>query len=274
VIVGKTNLLVVGVTADDKRIPVLDNVYMAEDGSTVGSNGRVVLLVSPVHEQVRNNVPIEESYGGGGVAVEAKAVREAIRNMPRDTMFGGLLEHCDIKSFRGDKSSTQLITSDGHRKRQLSGRVWPRDYINYKKIVRLAFQNETAGRVVLNLKRMLSLLISINKICADPSGETPIYLEFTNAGTIIVRATNRRMRQDVMGIMVTYTGTEGKWKNLSDWERGLTSKKTNIKRSRYKKSLAGIQKGRYTRHITKSRITYEKEAVRQAKKSINRHEKI
>ena len=255
-IIGKTNLLVVGVTADDKRIPVLDNVFIAKDGSTVGSNGRVILLVSPVNESMKEDVPIKDSgiiSDGSGIALDSKTVKETIQTMPRDTMFGGLLEHCNIKE-RADES-IEVITTDGHRERKILGRKWPRDYIKYCDIVGEVFkeaEEHDSKQVVLNLKRMLSLLVTINKICADTSGETPVYLEITKEGSIILRATNRKTEQDIMGIMTAYRETEGKWKIQSDWEMSLIPKKTTIKRRLFKKALDTSEKRNYTSHITKT----------------------
>lgn len=231
-ILSKGNLQVVLVTKDDKNIPVLDNVYVAPDGSTVGSNGRVMLAVSPVKKKVEKSVPLEAgTVPEEGVVLPSSFIKAVMRDIPKDREFGGLLEHLSVRAENGEPEVTVKIT-DGKRAQSIKGRRFPREYIDYLEVFRNAFSTRKRGvRTVLNLKRLLSLLNAVDKICDDRSGELPVYLEFAEDGTIIVRATDFRTAQDVVGVMSAYHGIEGEWKKMSVWERLLSKAKTMVKKS-------------------------------------------
>lgn len=231
-IISRGNLQVVLVTKDDRQIPVLDTVYIAGDGSTIGSNGRAMIAVGPVAKKVRDSVPLEEGlFPDGGIVLPTGMVKDILRSMPRDREFGGLLEHISVQAS-SEGPEVELTVTDGKRTRRLKGRRFNRPYLNYMEIFKEAFGRQKDHiRTALNLKRLLSVLNVINKICEDQAGELPVYLEFSSEGDIIIRATDLRTAQDIVVVMTAYHGIEGVWKPMTLWERLLSVGKTIAKKT-------------------------------------------
>jgi len=225
-ILNKSNLVIVDLVKVDVGVPVLNNIHVRKDGTSVASNGRAVVAVSPVGSEVKGKLPLEESRlkeGSEGITISAEFIREVLKNMPKDTMFGGLLEHCDI-----DRSGAVRL-NDGKRQRLLKGRLYDRDYVGFEEV----FSRKRSGgvRVVVNLKRLLLMLSVISKVCPDSSEETPVFLEFTEQNDIVVRAENRKTGQRVIGIAKSYKSVEGKWLKSNLWEKllGIVNKRVSKK---------------------------------------------
>ena len=232
-IVSKANLQVVHTTKVDKAIPAIDNVHIAGDGSTVGVGGKMMLVVSPVSEEIKlklKNVVAEK--GAGGISVSSDTVRSILKSIPPDRQFKGLLEHCNIEPTEGGEA---LITmSDGKRKKHITGKLYPRGFLPWETMMKDAMQscedngksvkegNNAIGgnmRLVLNLKRLTLLLTTIEKVAPDTSGDNPVWIEFTKSNYIVIRGLNMITGQRVVGVMSPYEGAEGKWLELDEWEK-------------------------------------------------------
>jgi hypothetical protein len=237
VILSKGNLKVVEMTAPDKAIPMLDNVFIRKDGTTIGCNGRAILAVSPVIPKVRekakavlvNEKPLDRDF-----AVSSETAKEVGKTMPRDTMFSGLLEHCDVE----DRGQSAMFTfSDGKRLKTLEGKKHSGEYIDFMEWIGSALRHaadidDTATRVVVNRRRLMALLKAVDTICPDSAGEVPVYLEFTSQDEIILRCENPASGQRVLGVMGTYTGVEGKWPELGDWEKSFIKREAKVRKEK------------------------------------------
>lgn len=222
-IVSKSSLLAVNVTAKDKGIPALDNVRVEADGTVVGAASNVVVAVSPVDPKVAAQVPIEDS-GPCAATLSADTVRKALKLLG-DKMFGGLLEHCDIKTAGDDVTFT---FTDGKRRHTMDGRVYTQPYIPWRTIIMRAMHSRRAGtRVVLNRARLHLLLETLEKICPDSSGQSPVYMELTEQGDIVCRARNAVNGQRVVATMKNYTMKGGAWLEEGAWERSLAAHNDN-----------------------------------------------
>ena len=216
-ILSKKNLLVVECISVDKQIPVLNNIHIAEDGSTVASSGRGLIAVSPVPDKIRKSVPVDDSGVDGGTYA-SETIKQVLKNLPRDVQFGGLLEFVDLKN------GTFTLT-DGKRKHELIGKPYDRKYIDYQDVIQKAFENISSGsRVVLNLKRLIALLQTVEKICGDSVAETPIYIEFTKENDVIIMGESSKTGQQVIALMNSYKGIEGKWIVLNTWAKKIIDK--------------------------------------------------
>lgn len=221
-IVNKNALMVVHTSRADKNVPVLDNVHIEPDGTCIGSSGKTVLMVSPVNEQVKEKLTetkILRDSKSRPMTIPAETIRTIIKDLPADKKFGGLLEHCNIK---GDGDECRVELTDGKRKRSFEGKLYPKDYIPYEKLIGPALkrteEEEDGMRVVLNKKRLLHLLDCINKIAPDSSDDDPIYVSFTERGDIVLRGENYKTGQRFIACMWAYTGGEGEWLELNEWE--------------------------------------------------------
>lgn len=216
-ILSKGNLQVVQVAQDDKQITGLNNIHITKDGCTVALNKNTVIVISPVSDKIKKVIPLEETEIREAMTISAETIKEVIKNIPRDTMFKGLLEYCDV-----DKEGTFVIT-DGKRERKISGKKYDREFVDYKKFMK---EGNITFRAVLNFKRLSTLFSVLNKICPDVVGESIVLLEFTDDNKVMLRATNMKNGQQVVIITTVYEYKESDWKN---YFRHLTPIK--IKRS-------------------------------------------
>jgi hypothetical protein len=221
-ILSKNNLLIHELSAIDKAIPVLNNVHIAADGSTVAANGKCLIAVSPVDEKLKSSIPLQETKSDAHT-ISNESIKEVLKNVPKDTMFGGLLEYCDTENGT-------FTSSDGKRKRKLETNVYQKKYIDYKKAFRRIPWNNKKKRIALNRKRLIKLLQTIDKICPDSSGEGAVYIEFTEENNVVLRSINHINGQRTIALMTTYKGIEGNWLQPDEWEKKLCQKKTAKKK--------------------------------------------
>lgn len=227
-IVSKSNLLAVHATRADSNVPMLDNVMIAADGSSCGTSGRSVIVVSPVKEETLDKLKtILPNNCREDIIVSSDTVKEILKTMGSDRQYGGLLEHCNIEAVArhnaGDsgRAEVKVTLTDGKRAKTITGARYTRGYVPYQKIVTKAVDSakKKSVRVVVNMKRLGHLLETIQKICPDGAGESPLFMEFGDAGEIIIRSINFVNGQRVIGIMSSYQGQEGKWLEYDAWEK-------------------------------------------------------
>lgn len=232
-ILSKQNLFAVHCTKADDKIPALNNVHIAKDGSTVGIGGKMFLSVSPISEKVRKKIGnIFEERGTipeKGLTVTADSVKDVLKSIPADRAYGGLLEHCNIEPVKDDERKCRFTMTDGKERTSKTGKLYTRAYLQYKTLFAEAMKTCTATeeatpgnkRIVLNLKRLIVLLDAIAQVAPDSSGDNPVWVEFTKDNYLIIRAINMTMDQRAIGIMMPFTGVEGKWLEPNEWERSF-----------------------------------------------------
>ena len=220
-IFGKTNLQAVDITRIDKAIPVLNNVHFTADGSTVATNGKSIIAVSPIAADYKKNVPLKEVRLGKDITVNADTVKEVLKNIPKDSLFRGLLEHCEVTA---DESGVQFELTDGKRTKKINGRIFPRAYVPYRQVFGNAKKSTTEVKVVLDRKRFMSLLDAMDRVCPDSSGQAPVFIEFTSNNDVLLRCVNRVNGQRAIAVMSSFKGAEGQWLEEDVWERKMCGK--------------------------------------------------
>lgn len=262
-ILGKNNLLAVAMSNPDKDIPVLDCLFIERDGTTVAGSRKAILCVSPIDEEIKEGVQLRENKCNS-VSVSSETIKDVLKIIPRDLKYGGLLEHVDIRET--DKGII-FTTTDGKRQKQIAGKIVDHRYTNYREIIKRALTTRESKQIVLNRKRLLSLLDTMEKICPDSSGKSLIYIEFTENNDIVLRCENRKSRQRAIGVMWSYTGVEGKWMDLDDWENGfidnedMSLRNINLQlknRNDFKSEVEGLKKIVKSRKIRKIKKSYKK----------------
>lgn len=218
-IFSKSNLL--AVLCSGKNPPLLRNVHFTEDGSTVAFDGKALVLVSPVRSETKSNVPLTES-APANLTISAETVKEVLKNMPSDKLFDGKLEHTDLNA------KGVFATHDGKRGRSISGKVYNKEFIDYETVLKKARSSPTAVKVVLNRKRLASILAFLDAACPDKSGEAPVYLEFTEDNDVFVRAVNPINDQRGFAYMTSYKTEEGQWLEADKWERDMTGEQPSF----------------------------------------------
>lgn len=239
-IVSKSNLEVVIVTAKDSDVPVLDNVHVRPDGTTIGAARNLVLAVSPVHSKVKKGLHLKDSELPKSVTIPSESIKKVIKNMPTSKLYGGLLNHCDVRYYAGE--TVYFDFHDGSREFSIKGKKYPMAYAPYLSILQGAFQNKSGMKIVVNRKRLKLLLDAMEKVCPDSEGESPVFLEFGTNNTIIVRAINMKNSQRAVGVMLTYKIDKDKWLSFTEWERSLlndSGRNTDSSLSNYSGSRNG-----------------------------------
>jgi hypothetical protein len=226
-IISKHNLSLWQLIKNDSKIPVLNNLHIAEDGSTVARNGKSLVVLSPVVEEIKENLktlfknqPLNQS-----ISVSSELIKKVFDSIKQDKKFNGLLEHCDIEV---NGTEVIFIFTDGIQQSEMKGKIYNREYIDYKANLNEALSNLTSNRIILDLNRLLSLLTTIHKIIPDNGGgEVPIFIEFTKKNDIIIRAINFKTGQRIIALMTSYI-IEDKWLSLDDWENQFVTKKNKF----------------------------------------------
>jgi len=183
---------------------------------------KTMLVVGPVKRAVQKQVGkwLKGTSIERAVTITASTITEVIKNLPKDTMFKGLLEHCVVKANRNSKLKVDIEMSDGKRARTIVGKTFNRDYIKYKNILGKALSDGPANRkVVLNRKRLMLLLTAMDKICPDGTGDSPLYLTFTKDNDVVLRGENPVTDQRCIAVMKSYEHAEVNWLPLDGWEQ-------------------------------------------------------
>jgi len=221
-IVSKNALQVVNLTAPDKQVPLLDTVHIREDGGIVAANRDVVILVSPVKEEVKGAYPLK-SRETEEVTISSDSIRDIIKYIGVDKRFGGLLDNCDIVK-KGEK--VEVMCYDGQRTKVFEGKCYP-EYFEYMQLLTRVCEDSNNIRVVLNVKRLKALIDTIDKVCMDRGDFAPIFFEFTNSGDILIRAVDAKIGTRVMAVIRSLPGS--KFLDYSAWEKQFLKRKPEAK---------------------------------------------
>ena len=246
-IVSKDALQSVKTAIPDKQVQVLNNLHIEEDGTVVASNREGVVVVSPVLPMIRDKVPIKEMDSEGTCTLSVDTVNDIIKFIGVDKKYKGLLEHCDI--VKKDKEGV-ITLYDGKRSKAIQAKLYPKDYYDYLSVVRGVYKKKTLARVVLNRKRLKSLLDTLEKVCSDSSDISPVYLEFTENNAMIMRGINGRTGQRVIAVCRGFK--TDKWMEADPWEVRV-SEQGNEPKKVVKQTDSKDTGGKYNGYVRKRR---------------------
>ena len=167
-------------------------------------------------EEIKKQLPLTETKLESDLLLHESTVVDVLKNIPKDSLFEGRLEHCDVNT------DAVLTLHDGAREKVIKGKkIQFTEFIPFKKIFARILGQKESFRVVVNLSRMRLLLDAIEKICGDSSGELSIYLEFSKEHEMIIRAEHPRTGQRVIAVLTTYKGFESRWLPEDEFELEL-----------------------------------------------------
>lgn len=249
-ILSKQNLEIYSVPQTDKGIPVLNNVHVTAEGATIAANSKSFIAVSPVTDMVKNSLPLKDVDANGlsndvrkicggengkdGFSISIGLAKEVCNAMPPDTVFGGLTEHTVVSPVMSENSEVlgelKFETTDGKRKKILAGKKFDRKYIEYRGFLKKIFNAESRKvKLVLNRKRLLTLINVLEKLCADKTGHSLIFVEVNNDNELILRSLNPRTGQHVSAFMTSYSQEEEEWIENDEWEKQFVDTKKNAR---------------------------------------------
>lgn len=202
----------------DTDIPGMDTVHITENGTVVGGARNAFVLASPVRKSIKRNIPLDETELEENITITKDSIKDAMGLISKDTVFGGLLEYLDIE----DKGGSALIkTVDKKKDVRFKASKYRRKYPDYKSVVKRILNTKVKKRVIINRARLQLLLETLQKVCPDVSGESPVYMEFTEKDELILRSFNVKNGQRALGVMFNYLYRENDWLDENVWEENL-----------------------------------------------------
>jgi hypothetical protein len=217
-ILSKQNLEIYKVPQEDKGIPVLNNVHVTAEGASVAANSKSFICVSPVTDVVKKSLPLGEGdvLGADGTTISLGLAREVCAAIPSDSQFEGLTEHVSIS----EPDELVFEITDGRRKKTLRGKKFERPYIKYIDFMKKIFSRKPRRvKMVVNRKRLLTLISVIEKLCTDKTGHSLLYVEVTQENELVLRAINPRTGQHVAAFMSSYDSQEEDYIESNEWEK-------------------------------------------------------
>lgn len=224
-LISRANLAVLHAASDDEKQPALNRVHLESDGTTVAGNGRMLMAVSPVPDELAEKFPMvgEESADipRGGVGLRLDLVADAVKGMPRDRRTS--IQQAQLT--RCDDEVVELMTTNGAKKRKSAGMPmrgkfpkWRGEWIKAKK-------KACVGRICFNGREMINTLTALLKACPDKGNFNPVFMQFgEETDGIVMRGMNYETGQAAVA-MVNPLDTKGQWMRESEWEKGLVGKK-------------------------------------------------
>lgn len=211
----------------DADIPSMNNIHILEDGTSIGTNGMSCLFVSPVKKAVRKLLrELIPEKDCGSVTLPINFVKDILKALPPDKKYNGMTEHGSMEE--AEHGDVYIHTTDGTNESRMHGRTYRRPFrlhIPFLKSIR----KRNGARAIVNLTRLLILLQSIDAIIKTSDDEVPVFIEFTDKGSLIIRGLDPVTGQRVMGIMNQYDYDEQHWLEENKWERDLVPKKQRTK---------------------------------------------
>jgi len=238
-ILSRHNFLIANTTKVDKDIPVLANVHITEDGATIATNGQSIIAVSPVCKTRKEKYPLEESKMIGESTIPVETIKDVLKHVIKDNQFQGILEHCDFNNYGGNAN---FNFTDGKRRSSMQGKLCPSRYVNYKAVFENAFRRKEGTKVVLNIRRLLTLLETVQETCGSSKRDAVAFIEFTSDNNVILRSENNLTQQRVCAVMSSYKGIEGEWLTETDWEKKLFGIEPEPEPETKKQKIAKVRK--------------------------------
>jgi hypothetical protein len=226
-IVTKASLSAVKVARRDKDLPVLDNVRIEKDGTTVACARNIVLAISPPAEARAAQAPV----GNTGplhhdLTIPSEYVKGVLKEVKTDKTFDGLLEYVDVHELSGAVSNGAFTWIEDGCPKTLRFDSDAGAYIDYRKVFARSLTNRTGVRLKMNRVRLKALVDTLDKVAPD-NGEAPVYIEFTETGDMIMRATNDKTGQRAVAVMTHFSERGDDWLDPDEWERGLCDGQEN-----------------------------------------------
>jgi hypothetical protein len=202
-IINKKSLFVSKIAeVDKKESDILGNVVITDDGTIVAANKKVRIAVSPVNTEIKKTLNIEETeFLSNEVCIPLDDINKFLTSIKNDTLLGGILEHCDIEEKKYGVRCKQASHT-------IEGKKFDRAYFDWKK----DFREIKKGKLtfgVFNLKRLINLLMVMEKISDDSSGFFPVFMEFNEKEKrMILKCYNKKTGQTILACTAGYEYNE------------------------------------------------------------------
>jgi hypothetical protein len=231
-ILSKAALQLVELTTPDKDVPVLDCVCIEPSGIVVACNRMMTAAVLPIGVEVQKNVPLEDSGRlHTQMVLTSASVRSILKIIPKDRLFHGMLEFCDI-----DENGNVTVT-DGRQKHLIKVSPVKVKFIQYRDEFRAALcaydnwintgvEHPVGGtKAIINRKRFKAFVDTLEKVCPYDGNFSPIWIDFSSSDYVVARAKNEITGQQVTAIIPR---SAGEWIMIDKSERLLFAQAQKI----------------------------------------------
>lgn len=216
-LLSKTSIMVMGVAESGGDEDVLTGVHIAGDGTTVASNGRMMMAVEPVAEE--SFFPIEDraEVPREGVTVPVHLMEQVRKNLPREKR--AVMQQAAVTKCGDGK--IEMTTISKTEQRTAAARLMTQRYPRWKEVLAESKRRAGVTRICLNRKDLIGMLTVLEKACPDPSNKNAVFIEMGAEGDpMVLRTLNLATGQHVVGI-VNPLDTGGMWISADPWEEEI-----------------------------------------------------
>lgn len=227
----RANLLVHRVAGGKDDAKQLRCVHLDEDGTTVASNGEVVLAVEPAPDGAykgwpEGKVPLTGVDTPAGRNLPVKQAKKVLKHLPSAAKTGEKAQVAGLTRCGPNRVELTVLQKGGETREARKPRNLP--YVDWREAIEQASLGEAAspkeGRICAGRRQLEELLDCIDRACgskrADPVG--PVFIEMVG-GPIVVRAAHPITGQRMVGFVQPLKRAKGEWLDYSDWEESLLS---------------------------------------------------
>ena len=199
-IISKASLSIVELTTPDKDVPVLDCICIEPTGVTVACNRNIMVAVLPLSIEMIKNVPLDDSGRlQTQMVLTSETTRAILKNIPKDRLFKGALEFCDISN------DGVVTTTDGRQRHTMQITPVKVRFPDYKTEFRYALFdkiiNNSSLFIQTNRKRFRSFIECLEKVCPYDGDFSPMQFDFSSSDYVVARSRNELTNQAVVGII-------------------------------------------------------------------------
>lgn len=236
---SRANLLVREVVTKNKKDPALHQVHVDEDGTTVGSDGTIIMAVEPVTEEPQAMPEFEDEQEAPpqGLGIMPGVVDKVLRNIPKGNLgleLGyAVLTHHDVENREVSMATTNL-----NQTQVTEGKLSPAPFPEWKGVLRAAkkAQVQSGGgvRVCIDRRALINLLKAMDKACPDP--DNAVFIEFAPEAEkqgLMLRAESVQTGQHCIGYLLPLD-TQGEWLLMNKWERKVLARSAKRRKRKEK----------------------------------------
>lgn len=172
-------------------------VIIFPDGSVMAVAMRTKFFVTRVPEAVLDSVPLGSDPLEEAIGLTQETTARIAKSVPRDTTFGGILEHAEIKA---NEDELDVEVTDGKRRHHIeckATRVPP----EAMHLLESFGEGRAIASVAVNRKRLIAALDALEAAC--PGVEAFALLEVLEDGGIRITCKADRTGQGAQAIITT-----------------------------------------------------------------------
>ena len=220
---SKANLMVSQVASTDEHAIYTNCVHLNPDGSTVATDGNVMMAVSPLNvEALHIQFPLPRGAvhttpaHSKGTSVTLELIERAIKNLPKDKRTS--LQNVAMIQPK-EEGKVALLTAHMQGSETIERNPRREEFPPWMSLFQ-KLRGNSGTKVCVNRQSLIHLLQAMEEACPDKGGQNPIYLEIDSAGSgIVLRAENAETQQRAIGCITRYNLKPGQWLPADPWER-------------------------------------------------------